>query len=336
MNEQTDKSLALPKAALPIGARGIELESFEALWRFAQCVAASPFAPRGMEKAEAIVPAIQLGLEIGLSPMSALQNVAVINGRPGIYGDAALALVRASGRCEAYSQRIEGDGDKREATVVSKRDDSAEPITSTFSVSDAKRAGLWGKQGPWSQYPDRMLLFRARGFNLRDNFGDILKGLRTIEEISDYGDIKPVAARVVTASESITFGPAGVPEVETLPEPQRRRRRTKAEMETARSAEPQSPENGVSQPENPPETVSAKPESDEKAVSRAMPPLATPLEGLRNLIAASPFDEAVFTKHLISGMELEPSQSLDDLSDERVLALTNIFMLIASEILDTK
>lgn len=323
MNQTLTTTTDNPKAPLPIGERGVQLESFEALWRFAQCVAASPFAPRGMEKAEAIVPAIQLGLEIGLTPMSALQNVAVINGRPGIYGDAALALVRASGRCESYSQKIEGDGDNRGATVISKRDDSEEPITSTFTVADAKRAGLWGKQGPWSQYPDRMLLFRARGFNLRDNFGDILKGLRTIEEISDYGDIKPVSGRTITASEGISFGPSGVTATEpelnpsetetvstaTSESSQRRKRRTKAEMAAARA-------------------------TDLNTLRGDPPAPATPLDDLRNLIAASPFDEAKFTHHLISGMELEPSQTLDDLNDEAVLRLTNIFTVISGEILD--
>ena len=55
----------------------------------------------------------------------------------------------------------------------------------TFSEQDAKVAGLWGKSGPWKQYPKRMLQMRARGFNLRDNFADILGGLITAEEARD-------------------------------------------------------------------------------------------------------------------------------------------------------
>jgi hypothetical protein len=55
-----------------------------------------------------------------------------------------------------------------------------------FSVADAKRAGLWGKSGPWTQYPRRMLQLRARGFALRDAFPDVLKGLVTAEEAQDY------------------------------------------------------------------------------------------------------------------------------------------------------
>jgi hypothetical protein len=218
------------KAPLVMTSKGVSLESFEQLWRFATCIAKSPFAPKGMETPEAIVPAIQLGLEIGLSPMAALQNVAVINGRPGIYGDAALALVRASGLCESYTQAVEGTGDNLAAVVVSKRQGN-EPLTHRFSVADAKKAGLWGKSGPWSLYPERMLLFRARGFNLRDNFGDVLKGLRTTEELADIPAEKTVSGHVVqitplpsvqitprTAQAPLAEGP-----IETPPEEPRRR-----------------------------------------------------------------------------------------------------------------
>jgi hypothetical protein len=212
------------KAPLVMTSKGVSLESFEQLWRFAQCIAKSPFAPKGMETPEAIVPAIQLGLEIGLSPMAALQNVAVINGRPGIYGDAALALVRASGLCEAYTQKTEGAGDTLAAVVTSKRE-GHEPLTHRFSVADAKKAGLWGKSGPWSQYPERMLLFRARGFNLRDNFGDVLKGLRTTEELSDIPAEKTVSGHVVqiTPRTAELQAPLAEEPIETQPEQPRRR-----------------------------------------------------------------------------------------------------------------
>jgi len=137
--------------------------------------------------------------------MAALQNVAVINGRPGIYGDAALALVRASGLLLSYSQEWSGKADERKAIVTVQRRDCPVQVTE-FSVADAKKAGLWGKSGPWSQYSDRMLLFRARGFALRDNFGDVLKGFRTTEELEDIPAEKPANAREVRRS--FDLGPA--------------------------------------------------------------------------------------------------------------------------------
>ena len=69
------------KAPIDFGNQGVKLASLEDAFRFANAVAISGFAPRGMEKPEAILVAIQLGAELGLTPMSSLQNIAVINGR---------------------------------------------------------------------------------------------------------------------------------------------------------------------------------------------------------------------------------------------------------------
>lgn len=204
-NVQTE-TIAVTKTAAPIkapinyGEQGIQLASLEDAFRFASAVAASGFAPRGMEKPEAILVAIQLGAELGLTPMSALQNIAVINGRPAIYGDAALALVRSSGLLESFSEVEVGEVGKDTfgIKVTAKRigfDEAAE----TFTISDAKASKLWGKNGPWTDYPKRMLKFRARGFILRDNFGDVLKGLRTLEEARDITsevNVTPLSEKV--------------------------------------------------------------------------------------------------------------------------------------------
>ena len=209
-NTQAESSAALsvqqPQQKIALGRQGVQLSSYEELYRFAKSVALSGFAPKGMEKPESILVAIQLGLELGITPMAALQNIAVINGRPGIFGDMALALVRGSGLCEKYSQRWEGTGEAHRAVVSCIRKGEAEPMVSTFSVADAKAASLWGKPGPWSQYPDRMLLFRARGFLLRDAFGDVLKGLRTTEELQDIPreekNVTPACQITETAAEA--------------------------------------------------------------------------------------------------------------------------------------
>lgn len=176
--------------SMTTGKRGILIQSMNDLARFAKMVHDSGLAPKGFSSPQSVAVAVQMGLEVGLSPMQALQSIAVINGRPGLLGDAALALVRASGLLLSIEERIEGEGegDQRRAVCASHRRGSPKPRTTTFSVADAKRAKLWGKAGPWTDYPDRMLTFRARGFNLRDEFGDVLKGIKTVEELLDYPD----------------------------------------------------------------------------------------------------------------------------------------------------
>jgi hypothetical protein len=168
-------------------ASGLALQSFDDAFRFAKMVAASEFAPKDFKgKPESCLLAIQHGSEVGLSPMQSLQSIAVINGRPTIWGDAALALVQACSVCEYVREYMEGEGDNLTAVCEAKRQGYPSPSVSRFSVADAKKASLWGKTGPWTQYPSRMLQLRARGFALRNAFADALRGLVTAEEAQDY------------------------------------------------------------------------------------------------------------------------------------------------------
>jgi len=168
-------------------ARGLALASFEDAFRFSKMVASSEFAPKDFRgKPESCMLAIQHGSEVGLSPMQSLQSIAVINGRPTIWGDAALALVQSSPVCEYVREFTEGEGDGLVAVCEAKRKGYPQPTVVRFSMADAKRAGLAGKTGPWSSYPARMCALRARGFALRNAFADALRGLITAEEAQDY------------------------------------------------------------------------------------------------------------------------------------------------------
>lgn len=160
-------------------------QTFDQLVTFAEMAAQSDLMPRDYKgKPANIMLAIQMGSELGLAPMQSIQSIAVINGRPGVWGDGMIGLCRQSPLCEDIQESIAGEGDAMVATCIAKRRGSS-PVTSRFSVADAKKAGLWGKQGPWQQYPARMLQNRARGFALRDAFPDLLRGLKTVEELRD-------------------------------------------------------------------------------------------------------------------------------------------------------
>lgn len=199
---------------------GLALQSFDDAMRFASLVAKSDFAPKDFKgKPESCLLAIQHGSEVGLSPMQSLQSIAVINGRPTIWGDAALALVQSSPVCEYVREYVEGEGDNLTAVCEAKRRGYPAPTVSRFSMADAKRAGLAGKTGPWSQYPSRMLALRARGFALRNAFADALRGLITAEEAQDYPAAEPAREPVVVRPQG---QPARVsqPSAETFQQPQ--------------------------------------------------------------------------------------------------------------------
>lgn len=180
---ETEKRSAL----MLMGERGFAPANIEQAMAFAKAVIASGLAPRDFKSPEAVLIAMQMGAEVGLAPMASLQNIAVINGRPSIYGDAMAGIVNASGLMEAYKQETIGSigSDDWGYRVTAKRKGRADPISATFTVAHAKKAGLWGKTGPWTQYPDRMLLARAKTFALRDAFNDVLKGLTSAEEAQD-------------------------------------------------------------------------------------------------------------------------------------------------------
>lgn len=187
----------IPPAPLPDPYRPTNMEQ---AMNLAKMVASSDLAPKDYKgKPANVFVAMQMGHELGLSPMQSIQNIAVINGRPSVWGDALLALCQAH---PSFIDLIETD-DGTTATATLKRRGRAD-LTRTFSVDDAKRAGLLGKQGPWSSYPARMRQMRARGFCLRDGMADVLRGLSSAEEQEDivHAEVIPSAAVDVTPQAS--------------------------------------------------------------------------------------------------------------------------------------
>jgi hypothetical protein len=172
---------------------GIAPTNFFEACKLAEFLSKSDMIPKNyVGKVGSILAAIQMGSEIGLKPMQALQNIAVINGRPTLWGDAMLALVQSHSSFEYI--RESDDGQKATCTVKRK---NADEHTVTFSNDDARKAGLLGKPGPWSQYPARMRQVRARGFAIRDQFADALKGFSCAEEVLDYNVIEHEPAKKI-------------------------------------------------------------------------------------------------------------------------------------------
>lgn len=185
--------------------------------QFSDLLASSSIVPKAYQgKPQDILVCVQWGYEMGLAPMQALQNIAVINGKPSVYGDAAMALVQASPVCEDVEEFFENEGSPNPIAVCIAKRKGRKPVTVKFSVEDAKRAGLWGKQGPWSAYPKRMMQMRARGFALRDAFPDVLKGMITAEEAQDYPDeAKPVQAKPANPLDLVAPKKIEIPEQTT-------------------------------------------------------------------------------------------------------------------------
>lgn len=199
--ENRPETLAL--ATKPVQAFDLSPQNFDQALAFANYLAESDMVPKDFRgKPGNCLIAMQWGNELGMKAIQAIQNIAVINGRPAIWGDAVIALVRSSPLCEYVNEEDDGNT----ATCKVKRRGEPEQYR-TFSTEDARAAGLAGKQGPWSQYPKRMRQMRARAFALRDVFPDVLRGMPVAEEVMDIPRDMG-AAEVATAATQPAARPA--------------------------------------------------------------------------------------------------------------------------------
>jgi hypothetical protein len=150
----------------------------------AKAIAGTDFVPQGIRNnPAAIAAAILYGDEVGLGPMQSLAKIAVINGTPGLYAEAQRALILQAGHDlwieEATTTRV---------TLAGRRRNSDQTTRVTWTMDDAKRAGLAGKP-MYRTYPRQMLLARASAELARATFADAIGGLPAIEEFE--GDEPP-------------------------------------------------------------------------------------------------------------------------------------------------
>lgn len=191
MTQQTQTLPARAKPPISTGGQVAALvpQNLEEAFRLAGALAASGMAPRGMDKPEQVMVAILAGAEIGFAPYQAMQSFAVVNNRATLWGDAIPALLWSHGfKIKEWFDN--DDAPKKAFCEVTRPDGTA--IQRSYSLDDAKKAGLIGKQGPWQTATSRMLQMRARSFAARDGAADVLKGLHIREEVEDYTHVRDV------------------------------------------------------------------------------------------------------------------------------------------------
>ena len=216
---------------------GIRFENIDQAYRFAANIADTDFVPKAYRKRPAdILAAVQMGQELGLAPMQALSSLAVVNGYASLWGDGLLAVVISSPTYLKHDECFVVDNTRRKTLTADdlKKDTTAavcvfwrhgriDPVESIYSIGHAKKAGLWSKQGPWQTNPDRMLKMRARSFAARDMFPDVLRGIRTVEEVQDIpADDAPVVREVRRMSDTpadVVMSDAAAADVVSTPAP---------------------------------------------------------------------------------------------------------------------
>jgi hypothetical protein len=168
---------------------GPEFAKYEIAKRIAHTLAQSNLVPEPYRgRPNDVFVAINMGSELGMEPFQAIQSIAVIEGKPCLYGDGLIGVVRASPKCLWIKETISDDG--KTATCETQRKGDPQTISATYSMADAVQAGISTKRN-WEKHPKRMLQMRARAYCLRDAYPDLLKGLGVVEERQDHDDSPP-------------------------------------------------------------------------------------------------------------------------------------------------
>lgn len=184
----------IEKSKIPVKYQGgmVDLGSLDEAFRFAQCVWQSGIYPKGCDTPQKIIIALQAGAEVGLKPMQSLKYLCIINNKPCLFAEGIPGVVLATGKMTKFEEFHEGKifTDDWVAITHVQRIGGMER-TERFSWADAKRAKLDAKPGPWKDYPQKMLMYRARSFAFRALFADCLAGLSVAEEVHDYPVRRP-------------------------------------------------------------------------------------------------------------------------------------------------
>jgi hypothetical protein len=141
--------------------------------------------------------AVLYGLSLGLDPLTALQQIYLVHGRPGMYARLKVALAQRAGH-EVW----ETEHGPTRSVVCGRRRGSTEIVTVAITIEDAERAG-WTTNPQYQRIPADMLYARAAARVVDRVAADDLLGIPTVE---DLGDLTPTVSTPVTV-DSVTARP---------------------------------------------------------------------------------------------------------------------------------
>ena len=190
--------------------------SFQEAWQWSQALAkAGAMLPSHFQnKPEACLVAIAKGARLGVDPITACQNLSVIDGRATWFGHFVAGLVIQHPDCESYDvwntdengerwdPTAKGSAKLRGAVCVIKRRGRPE-VREPFTMEQAHHAGLTSK-ATWKQYPDAMLKRRAAARAAYAAFPDLLAGV----PCSDLHDGTDGAPETMDVLESVQAPPS--------------------------------------------------------------------------------------------------------------------------------
>lgn len=185
--------------------QGLNLTDHSQLTAFIKQMIEAKALPKHLKTVPEVLSAWNYAAQLNLPPQVSLRNIAVIEGTPSLFGDLPLALVQRHPDFVFYEEfTIDKDynricfenknlnADIFGGVVKLQRKGMAQPQTFSFTMEDAKRAGLLGRNNPWKTYPQIMVVRRARIIAIRALFADAISGAAIAEDFGNAPDLQPM------------------------------------------------------------------------------------------------------------------------------------------------
>lgn len=133
--------------------------------------------------------AIDIANRNGMSPLSVMQNLYVVKGKPQWSGQACIAMLKASKDFEHVKPVMVGERNTDDWGCYFKAIDKSdgEVVQGTLvTIKMAKDEGWYSKSGSkWQTMPEQMLQYRAAAFFARIYMPNALMGYRVEGEVED-------------------------------------------------------------------------------------------------------------------------------------------------------
>jgi hypothetical protein len=190
-------------------------------------------AARSVAVANATAAVLQ-GITLGMDPLTALQQIYIIHGRPGMYAEAMVALVKGHGH-DVWTEDI---SDSR-AVICGRRAGETHIERVTITMDQAKKAG-WTSNQAYAKTPQDMLYARAAGRVAKRVAPDVLLGIASVEEIQDTIRVEAEAGLATRTVSPRRSARRALPAAEARPAEE-------PPLDAEPAAEPEKPEPATSQ-----------------------------------------------------------------------------------------
>lgn len=213
-------------------------DKFEHAQRVAKVFSESALVPGHFQgKLANCLIALNIADRMGEDPLTVMQNLAIVSGKPCWQTQYMIARANKSG---VFASRItwaaEGKAEALAVTASAKLADSGEVVSVAVSMAMAKADG-WLKNAKYQSMPEHMLRWRSAAMLIRLYAPEVMLGIQSVEEVEDVSsgaarDVtppRPAQQPVIGASPTSAARPSGPPRIahappakpEAAPEPEK-------------------------------------------------------------------------------------------------------------------